>query len=371
MNVPVLDLKEQYKSLKSEIDKAVQEVLTETNFILGKQVNELEKRIASLCDVKFGIGVANGTDALFLALKGLGIGHGDEVITTPFTFFATAETIANCGAVPVFVDIEQDTFNINAALIKKYITKKTKAILPVHLFGHPADMDSIMVIAKEYNLFVVEDCAQAIGATYKGKPVGSFGDAGCFSFYPTKNLGGYGDGGMVVTNNEKLRDTIKSLRVHGSGSRRYYHNMLGYNSRLDTLQAAILLVKLNYLSEWTESRRRVADFYNEKLSGLPVVLPQEKSYARHVYHQYTIRVKERDRMLEQLKEKGVGTMTYYPLSLHKQEVFKSLGLATSNDLLVSSKCETEVLSLPVYPELTNAQLDYVALSVKECILQAV
>ena len=371
MNVPTLDLKEQYKNLKPEIDKAIQEVFTETNFILGKQVGELERRIASLCNVKFGIGVANGTDALFLALKGLGIRQGDEVITTPFTFFATAETIANCGATPVFVDIEQDTFNIDVALIKKHITKKTKAILPVHLFGHSADMDPIMAIAKEHNLFVVEDCAQAIGATYKGKPVGSFGDAGCFSFYPTKNLGGYGDGGMVVTNNEKLYDTIKSLRVHGSGSKRYYHDMLGFNSRLDTLQAAILLVKLNYLNEWTESRRKVAAFYNEKLSGLPIILPHEKSYARHVYHQYTIRVKDRERMMEQLKGKGVGAMTYYPLSLHKQKVFQSLGLAISNDCLVSSKCEAEVLSLPVYPELSTAQLDYVASSVRECVLQIV
>lgn len=370
MNIPVLDLKEQYKKLKPEIDIAVQEVFTDTNFILGRQVESLEQKIAALCSVKFGIGVANGTDALYLALKGLNIGPGDEVITTPFTFFATAEAIANCGATPIFVDIEPDTYNIDVSLIEKKITKKTKAILPVHLFGHPADMDVIMGLAKKYNLFVVEDCAQAIGATYKGKPVGSFGDAGCFSFYPTKNLGGSGDGGMIVTGNEKLRDTIKSLRAHGSSSRRYYHTMLGCNSRLDTLQAAILLVKLKYLSEWTESRRKVAALYNEKLAGLPLQLPVEKSYGYHVYHQYTVRVKDRDRLVEQLKSKGVGTMTYYPMSLHKQEPFLSLNLRSS-EFSVSEKCEAEVLSLPMYPELTESQMNQVVTAIKASLLQTV
>lgn len=370
MNISVLDLKKQYKKIKLEIDSAISEVLQDGNFILGRQVEELEKKIASISGTQFAIGVASGTDALLLALKGAGIGSGDEVITTPFTFFATAGAICNCGAKPVFVDIDPETYNLNPSLIEAKITKKTKAILPVHLFGHPADMDPIMNLSKSYNLYVIEDCAQAIGATYKNKTVGTIGDGGCFSFYPTKNLGCYGDGGMIVTNTERLLNAVKSLRAHGTDGRRYYHHQVGYNSRLDTMQAAILLVKLNYLDEWNMRRREIAELYNSHLKGLAVGLPVEKNYARHVYHQYTIRVKEREYLKDMLKAKDIGTMIYYPLSLHKQKAFEHYGYKIE-EFPVCEEYERTVLSLPIYPELTNEEISEITSAIKECLLQMV
>lgn len=370
MKIPILDLKSQYENLKSEINAAIMQVLQESNFVLGTQVTELEKEIARFCQTGYGVALASGTDALFLSLMALQIGPGDEVITTPFSFIATAEVILNAGARAVFVDIDPETYNIDVTKIERAVTPRTRAIIPVHLFGHPADLDPMIELAKAHNLHLIEDSAQAIGALYKGKPVGSFGDVGCLSFYPTKNLGGYGDGGMVVTSQEALMERVKALRGHGSLRRKYHHEILGYNSRLDTLQAAILLAKLPYLQRWNEARRIVASWYTSKLQGLPVVLPKEAPYARHVYHQYTIRIKERDKLQEHLKLQEIGSMVYYPLSLHRQGAFKSLDYK-AGDFPVSEQCEKEVISLPIYPELTERQVERVVEAIRSFVLQTV
>jgi len=361
--IPVLDLKAQYAAIEQEIDAAIKGVLLSTEFILGPAVRDLEQRVAAYCRCRYGVGVASGTDALRLTLTVLGIGPGDEVITTPFTFIATANTISHCGARPVFVDIDPRTYNIDPAKIEVAITERTRAILPVHLYGQPADMDPIMHLAEKHGLYVIEDAAQAIGACYKGRRVGSIGHAGCLSFYPTKNLGAYGDGGMVVTNDATLAEKVDILRRQGS-KKKYHAEVLGFNSRLDSLQAAILGVKLKYLDQWNEARRQIAQRYNELLSGLPVTTPYESPDVYHVYHQYTIRAPQRDVLAAYLKEQGIGTMVYYPVPLHLQGLYASLGYGEGS-LAVSEAASREVLSLPMYPELTEEQQAGIAEAVRK------
>ena len=357
MAIPVLDLRAQYRSIREEMDAAVQDVLESGVFILGPNVKALEGEVAQLCGCEFGVGVASGTDSLRLAMDALEIGPGDEVITTPFTFIASANTISRAGARPVFVDIDPRTFNLNPLQIEQAITGRTKAILPVHLFGQLADMDALTELAARYHLPLIEDSAQAIGATYKGQPACSFGIIGCLSFYPTKNLGAYGDAGMAVTCNPDMADRLDVLRRHG-GRIKYFHERLGYNSRLDELQAAVLRVKLRHLGAWTEARGQVAARYNELLAGLPVTTPQEAPGMHHVYHQYTIRTPRRDELHAFLKDKGIGTMIYYPLPLHLQEMYAHLGQGEGS-FPGAEHAAREVLSLPMYPELTEEQIQEV------------
>ncbi len=356
--IPMVDLKRQYTRLKNRMDTAVAQALEQTQFILGPNVTALEKEIAAYHGVPHAIGCANGTDALLLALRACGIGRGDEVITTPFTFIATAEVAAQIGAVPVFVDICPDTFNIDPEKITAKINSKTKAIIPVHLFGHPADMKSLMEIAKKHGLKVIEDCAQAFGATYQGQAVGTFGDVGCFSFFPSKNLGCYGDGGMVITSDEEISSRIKMLRNHGSAVR-YYHSEVGYNSRLDEIQAAILRVKLPEINAANEARRNNAAAYCAAIGRKDIVLPSERSGCRHVYHQFTLRVKNRQAIADALTDAGVASAIYYPVPLHRQEVFLKM-YDRKESLSVSETCAGEVLSLPMFPELTPEEISMIA-----------
>lgn len=366
MKISILDLQAQYKSIKSEIDTAVMKVIESQHFILGPEVEMFEKEVAAYCGTKYAAGVASGTDALILALKALGIGEGDEVITTPFTFFATAEAVSIVGAKPVFVDIDPKTYCINPELIEDAITKNTKAIIPVHLFGQCADMDRIMEIAKISNLKVIEDTAQAMGAIYKGKQAGSMGDIGCLSFFPSKNLGGFGDGGMIITNNKEIADKIKMLRVHGS-TIRYIHSAIGTNSRLDALQAAILRVKLRHLNEWLEGRRKVAQYYNENLKGLPIITPYVPSYNVHTYHLYVLRVKPSPEKLGKLlNDVGIEARTYYPVSLHLQECYKGLGYK-KGALPESESASPETLAIPIYPELDTEKLGFITKKINESL----
>ena len=358
MKVPLLDLKKQYQSIREEIDAAVKRIVDDQNFILGEDVKRLEQEVAAYCGTTYGIGVASGTDALIIALKALGIGSGDEVITTPFTFFATGESISIVGAKPVFVDIDPKTYNIDPALIEKAVTNRTKGIIPVHLYGQCADMDPILAIARKRGLKVIEDTAQAIGATYKGRKAGSMGDIGALSFFPSKNLGAFGDAGMVVTNNKELADKIRMLRVHGS-AQRYIHSEIGMNSRLDNLQAAVLRVKLRYLDRWLEARRKNAAYYNEKLKGLPVAIPHVPEYNVHTYHLYVVRVLDRMKGLSEfLNDSGIEARTYYPVPLHRQECYRSLGYK-KGAFEESEKASEETLSFAAYPELEEAEMDYV------------
>ncbi|MFZ5979716.1 MAG: DegT/DnrJ/EryC1/StrS family aminotransferase [Candidatus Zixiibacteriota bacterium] len=352
MAVPLLDLSRQYAYLKPEMNKAVLEVIESSAFILGPKVKELEDQIADLSDTKYAVGTASGTDALLIALRACDVGPGDEVITTDFSFFASAGVISRLGARPVFVDIEADTYNIDPNLIAAAVTPKTKVIMPVHLFGQVADMDPIMAIAREHHLKVVEDAAQAIGAEYKGRRAGSIGDFGCFSFYPSKNLGAGGDGGMIVTNNEVGAARCRMLRVHGESPKYFYH-MIGYNSRLDSLQAAILLVKLPHLEGWSKKRLIHAGIYDKALAGLSgLTLPVRKDYSTfHIYNQYTIASPEREKLIAAFKGKNIGHCIYYPLPFHKQECFADLGYK-ADDFPVSNRAADEVVSIPIYPELT-------------------
>ena len=366
MKVPQLDLVVQYKSIKNEIDTAILDVLEKGHFIMGENVKKIEESIASFVGVKHAIGVASGTDALLISLMAIGIKPGDEVITTPFTFFATAGSIARLYAKPIFVDIDPKTYNIDVSkleeMLKKRYSPKMKAIIPVHLYGQCADMDPIIELAKKYNLKVIEDAAQSLGATYKDKQSGSMGDFGAFSFFPTKNLGAYGDGGMIVTNNDELAERARILRVHGAKPK-YYHSIVGLNSRLDEIQAAVLNVKFKYLPKWIEQKRKVAEIYNKlfakDLSG-KVITPYEAPYNYHTYHQYTIRVgaDKRDNLRAYLKEQGIGTSVYYPLSLHLQKCFDYLGYK-EGDFPESEKASKEVLSLPMYPEISNEKVKFV------------
>jgi len=355
--VPMLDLKREFAEIKSEVFDMLTEILESSQYVLGPKVAELEKKIAGYHNVSSAIGVASGTDALHLSIDALGIGEGDEVITTPFTFFATAEAILYTGAMPVFVDIEPETLNIDVNLIEKKITSKTKAILPVHIFGHPADMDAIQKIAKRHNLKIIEDCAQAFGSSIGNKKAGSFGDAGCFSFYPSKNLGAYGDGGMITLNDAAIADNIKKLRNHGSGGA-YKHETIGFNSRLDEIQAGILLVKFKRIDENNKKRRQNAILYTKLLSG-KVKCPVEKEGCSHVYHQYTIMTPDRDAVKEKLKAAGISSVVYYPIPLHLQEALGFLG-HKEGDFPVAEKAAAEVLSLPMYPGLEEETIKRIA-----------
>jgi len=358
MQIPLLDLKAQYATIKDEILAAVSEVLESQRCIGGPKVAELEEKVTAISDCKFAVGVSSGTDAILNSLMSLDIGTGDEVITTPFTFFATVGCIARAGAKPVFVDIDPKTFNISPQLIEPVITDKTKAIMPVHLFGQMADMDPIMEIANKHNLAVIEDAAQSITRTYKGRKAGSIGTVGCFSFFPSKNLGGIGDGGMIVTNDEQLYDRLFIMRNHG-GKPKYYHSYVGGNFRLDPIQAAALLVKLPYLNEWSEARRRNAAYYNEKFAGTVVQIPYINADCVTIYNQYCIRVPRRDEVVAHLREKNIGCEIYYPVPAHLQECFSYLG-CKEGDFPESEKAAKEVLALPIYPELSDEMKDCVA-----------
>ncbi len=352
--IPMVDLKRQYARLKNEIDQAVGQALEQTQFILGPNVSALEAEIAAYHGLPYAVGCANGTDALLLALRACGIGPGDEVITTPFTFIATAEVVALVGAKPVFVDICPDTFNIDPGKIAAKITPRTKAVIPVHLFGHPADMDPIMDIAGKHHLKVIEDCAQAFGATHQGQTVGTMGDVGCFSFFPSKNLGCYGDGGIVITRDGEIASKIKMLRNHGSAVR-YYHSEVGYNSRLDEIQAAILRVKLPQIDAANNARRGNAAAYCQAMAGKDIVLPSERPGCKHVYHQFTIRSKNRQAIADALQSAGSASAVYYPVPLHQQDVFLKM-YDLKESLSVSETCAHEVLSLPMFPELTLEEI---------------
>jgi len=363
MQILLVNLKAQYESIKGEIDAAIKAVLEKTDFILGCELDLFEEEIAHYCQTRYAIGVASGTDALVLSLIALGIGKGDEVITTPFTFIATAEAISRVGAKPVFSDIDIKTYNIDPNEIEAKITKATKAILPVHLYGLPCDMDKIISIAQKYNLKVIGDCAQAFGTEYNSKKVTSFGDASCLSFFPGKNLGGYGDCGMVVTNDERIAQSVKMLRNHGSTTK-YYYRMHGFNSRLDTLQAAILRVKLRHINEWIRMRQEVAGNYFQFLKDLDVVLPYIPEKSKHSFNYYTIRIKKRRNLVqERLKENGIASSVYYPLCLHLQEVYKDLGYC-SGDFPIAEGAQEEVLSLPMFPELTKEETQKIAEVIK-------
>ncbi|MCK4275795.1 MAG: DegT/DnrJ/EryC1/StrS family aminotransferase [Phycisphaerae bacterium] len=364
MNVPLLDLKAQYTTIRDEMTPALQAVMDSQYFINGPQVKELEKLLAEYCDCADAVGVSSGTDALLASLMTLGVSAGDEVITTPYTFFSTGGCIWRTGAKPVFVDIEPDTFNIDPSKIEAAITEKTKVIMPVHLFGQVAEMAPIVDIAAKRDLYVIEDAAQAIGATYKGQKAGSFGTTGCFSFFPSKNLGGLGDGGMVVTKDADLAERLRQCRNHGSKPK-YYHKWVGGNFRLDTLQAAGLIVKLRHLDDWSAKRRANAARYGELFADFePVKTPVIRNYNLSIFNQYVLRVPKRDELREFLKENNIGCEVYYPLSLHEQECFGDLGYKRG-DFPESESAADETIALPIYAELTDEQICYVAGTVKE------
>lgn len=363
MSVPFIDLKAQYASIQAEVEPAILEVCRGQQFILGKAVEEFETAFAKFCGAEHAVGVASGTDALLLALKACDIGPGDEVVTTPFSFYATAGAISLAGAKPVFADVDPATLNLDPAQVKKKISKKTKAILPVHLYGLPAEMGEINALARKQGVAVIEDAAQAAGAFYGEKKAGALGDLGCFSFFPTKNLGGFGDGGMVTTRNAKLAQKLRMLREHGS-AKKYYSDLIGTNSRLDALQAAALGVKLRRLDGWTIRRNQNAAFYNGALKSLPVKLPATPAGCVPVYHQYTIRIDERDKLAEFLAKKGIGCAVYYPVPLHLQKCYAALG-HKKGDFPAAEEAARQVLSLPVYPELNREQLREVVSALEE------
>lgn len=370
MNVPFVDLKEQYNAIRDELEPALHEVFRDTAFILGKYVARFEQEFAAYCGVRHAIGVNSGTDAITLTLKALGLGPGDEVITAANTFVATVEAIVHAGCKPVLVDVLPDTYNMDPIKLEEKITSKTKAIIPVHLYGQPADLEAIMAIARRYNLFVIEDAAQAHGARYKGRPVGSLGDAACFSFYPSKNLGAYGDGGAVVTNDEALALKIRQLRDHGS-IRKYQHELVGYNSRLDALQAVVLSIKLKHLDQWNAMRQRNAHLYRELLLKFPgVVAPKARQDVQHVYHLYVIRVErgDRDRLQEHLKAHGIETGIHYPQPVHLTQAFAYLGYK-EGDFPVAEQCARSILSLPMYPELRAEQIDHVVSEIRNYLVR--
>ena len=371
MKVPLLDLKLQYSGIKNEIKSAIEEVLDSQYFILGPKVEELENEISRYCNVKYAVGVSSGTDALLISLMSLDIKPDDIVITTSYSFFATAGVIVRLGAKPVFADIDPHTYNLNPDKLEEVLKKqpeyKSKCIIPVHLYGQCADMDHISALARKYNVKIIEDAAQSIGAKYKEQFAGTMGDMGCFSFFPSKNLGCFGDGGMVITNNDNLAEKLKILRVHGSKPK-YYHSLVGGNFRLDALQAAVLIVKLKYLADWTKKRQQNALTYNQlfeknKLVGLvqlPFVCPENF----HIYNQYVIRAQRRDELQKFLKEQDIGTEIYYPVPFHLQPCFFPLGYR-EGDFPEAEKASRETLALPVYPELTSEQQEYVVMKIKE------
>ncbi len=365
--IPMVDLSLQYQHIAESLNLVVGRVMAEGQYILGPEVKRLEAQLADYLGVSHAIGLNSGTDALYLALRALEIGPGDEVITTPLTFIATTEAIGAVSAIPVFVDIDPTTFNLDINQLEAHITSRTKVLLPVHLFGQPCDMEPLLKIAQRHGLRVIEDCAQAVGATYQGQRVGSLGDVGCFSFFPSKNLGCFGDGGLATTRDPFLAERIEMLRRHG-GKRKYHHTELGVNSRLDELQAAILNVKLPYLEAWNSARRDHADHYRQLLAGNPNILcPQELPNANSVYNQFTIRVADRDRVQQALKAAGVSSMVYYPIPLHLQEVHYHLGY-TFGAFPAAEKAAAEVLSLPMFPELTHEQQQTVVQALQEAFV---
>jgi len=366
MKVPFLDLKAQYESIRGEIGDAIQQVLDKTAFAGGPFVAQFEKEFAAFCSTKFAAGVGSGTDALWMALLALGVGPGDEVITVPDTFIATAEAISWCGAKPVFVDVDPATYNMDPSKVVAAITQKTRAIIPVHLFGQMADMDPIMEIARKRKLFVIEDASQAHGAEYKGKKAGSIGDAGCFSFYPGKNLGAYGEAGAVITNDEELDKKVRMLRDHGQ-AKKYYHSLVGWNARMDGIQGAVLSVKLRHLPAWTEGRRRNAALYGGLLKEVKgITAPTEAGYGKHVYHIYAIRVADRDRLIAALAEKDIHCGIHYPIPVHLLDAYKSLGYR-KGAFPVAEKAAAEFVSLPMYPELAKEQITVVSQEIKSIL----
>ena len=373
-SIPPIDLVRQYKTIGKEVSAAVQDVLTSGRYIGGPLVESFEQQFANYVGAVECVACNSGTDALYLALRALEIGPGDEVITTPFTFIATAEVITAVGATPVFIDIDAQTFNLDVTQIAAAITDKTRAIMPVHLFGQPVDMSTVMSIAQAHNIVLIEDCAQATGAQWQGKKVGSIGHIGCFSFFPTKNLGACGDGGAVVTNDESIAVSIRKLREHGMASR-YCHEATGINSRLDALQAAILQIKLPYLERWNDARREVAAYYHQLLNPVPgVVIPQEIAGGHSVWNQYTIRLTKdssssnyRDEVRRRLQQLGISSMVYYPLALHLQPVYKILGYQ-AGQLPVTEQICHEVLSLPMFPELSFEEQQQVVYALKDCLV---
>lgn len=364
--VPLIDLKIQHRSIASEVEEAIKRVCDNTAFILSDEMKEFENEFAAFCGAKFGIGVANGTDALFLALKAVGVGPGDEVLVPTNTFIATAEAVSHTGATPVFVDCDPVTYCIDPAKIPAAITSKTKAIMPVHLYGHPADIDAIKDIASANGLKIIEDCAQAHGTLYNGRHAGSMGDAAGFSFYPSKTLGAYGDAGIVLTNDEETCNKVRLLRDNGRTTW-YEHAIIGHNSRLDGMQAAILRVKLKYLDKWVDARRAHAKMYGEMLAGIDgLELPVELPGAKHSYYVYVIRVKDRDNVMAQLKEKGCGCGIHYPLPLHLQPAYSMLG-GREGDMPVAEKYAKQIMSIPMFPELTPEQVREAASIIKEVV----
>lgn len=362
--IPMVDLKVQYQAIKEEIDRGILEALEKTQFILGPNVSAFEEEAAAFLGVKHAIGVASGTDALHLALAAAGIKEGDEVITSPFTFIATAEAIRYVGATPVFVDVDPKSFNIDPARIEAAITPRTRAILPVHLFGQPADMAAIEALCSKHGLLLIEDCAQSFGADLNGRMTGTIGALGAFSFFPSKNLGCFGDGGLVTTPCPEMAERVKMLRNHGSKVR-YHHSVIGYNSRLDELQAVILRVKLKHIKEYNEGRRRVAHLYSELLAGTGVVPPFEDDKGTHVYHQYTLLTDRRDAIMKALTEAGIASAVYYPIPLHKQDVFAADYVGVS--LPVAEDAAARCMSLPIFPEMTEEQVRRVVDVVKSAL----
>ena len=363
MKMQMVDVVGQYQKIKTEVDEAIHRVLASGQFIMGKDVADLEAEIAAYLGVQHAVACASGTDALQIAMMAMNIGPGDEVITTPFTFVATAETIGLLGAKPVYVDIDPRTYNMDPARIAAAITPRTKAIIPVHLYGQPVDMDAVMAVARAHGLKVIEDSAQALGASYRGTKVCGIGDCGCISFFPSKNLGAFGDGGMIVTNDPALADRLRMVAAHGSRVR-YYHEVLGVNSRLDTIQAAILRVKARFLDAWNAERRRAAARYTELLAGTPVIPPFIAASSEHIFHQYTLRVPERDALDERLKERGIPHAIYYPVPLHLQKAFAMSGYR-EGDFPVTEQACREVMSLPMHTELTDEQQQYVCTTIRE------
>lgn len=364
IRIPMVDLKGQHETLKNEINAGIQDTLENCHFILGPNVQALESECANYLGVRHAVGCASGTDALHLALLAAGIGEGDEVITTPFTFIATAEAIRYVGATPVFADIDEKTFNIRPDLIEAAITEKTKAVMPVHLFGQPADMTAIEAICQKHKLLLIEDCAQSFGARINDVYTGSIGDFGCYSFFPSKNLGCYGDGGMVTTNSDEMAERLKMYRNHGSHVR-YHHDVIGFNSRLDEIQAVVLRAKLKHIDEYNQNRRRVAQRYRELLADTNVITPHEDGLGEHVYHQYTTIMPQREKVQAHLQEKGIASAIYYPIPLHQQNAFAD----TCADIRmpVSEHVAQNCLSLPVFPEMSDAQIVEVADAIKEAL----
>jgi dTDP-4-amino-4,6-dideoxygalactose transaminase len=363
MKVNFVDLKAQYQTIKPEIDKAIENVISNTAFILGKAVAEFEEQFATYCGAKHCVGINSGTSALIMALKALDVGEGDEVITTPNTFIATAEAISFAGATPVFVDIEDKTYNMDPGRLEKAMTGKTKAVIPVHLYGQPADMDPILEIANKKGVAVIEDSCQAHGAKYKGKRAGGLGTVACFSFYPGKNLGAYGEGGAVTTNDEGIAQKVRMLRDHGS-PKKFYHEFIGNNCRLEGIQGAVLSVKLKHLDKWNDGRRKNADLYRKYLQGSGVGVPEEMPYAKHVYHVFCVRVKDREKLIDFLKEKGIFTNIHYPIPIHLQKAYQFLGYK-KGDFPVTEGCMDQILSLPMFAELTEEEIKYTADCIKE------